>query len=407
MPPAGSSQQAVFVFKDGIFGRIGSCGSVGIPAQSHHRIVKSIKPSSTGLRIGVGLSLALLPVRCLLAATEIQSLDEFSLVSGPQNQLGSFNIVLNAGSGLSGNSAALAAFSRAANHWVSYFSDPITITIDANLASLGSGIIGSTGSVLLQASFDTIRNAMVTDAADETGNGIVGFLPTAAQFSTLLPSGFSYNGNILATKANLKALGFVGLDTTFGSSDASITFNSGFSFDYDNTDGVGAGLVDFETVATHEIGHALGFVSRVDAIDGIASGTVGVSTLDLFRFDSTSGNDPSTSAEFTSKPRDLRPAGSPVFDDISGTEYPFSTGLTQGDGRQASHWKDNLGLGVMDPTLATQEIEAISLLDLRAFDLIGYDLAPVPEPSTWAGIIAISVLGAFEWGRRRRASRQG
>lgn len=250
---------------------------------------------------------------------------------------------------------------------------------------------------------------MVTDAADEPSNGIVGSLPTASQFSTLLPSGFTYNGNIAATKANLKALGFVGLDTAFGSSDATITFNNGFSFDYDNSDGVGAGLIDFETVATHEIGHALGFVSKVDAIDGLASGTVGVSTLDLFRFDGTAGNNPSTSAEFTSKPRDLRPGGSPVFDDLSGTEYPFSTGLTTppGDGRQASHWKDNLGLGVMDPTLAAQEIEAISLLDLRAFDLIGYDLAPVPEPKTWAAIIGISALGAFEWVRRRRASRQG
>jgi hypothetical protein len=334
-------------------------------------------------------------------------LDEFSLVPGPQNHLGSFNIVLNAGTGLSGDAAALAAFNRAANHWVSYFRDPITITIDANLASLGSGILGSTGSILLQAGFDTIRNAMVTDASDEASNGIVASLPTAAQFSTLLPSGVSYNGNILATKANLKALGFTGLDTTFGTSDASITFNSGFGFDYDNSDGVGAGLIDFETVATHEIGHALGFVSRVDAIDGVAVGTTGVSTLDLFRFDSSAGNNPSTSTEFTSKPRDMRPGGSPIFDDISGIEYPFSTGLTQGDGRQASHWKDNLGLGVMDPTLATQEIVAISLLDLRAFDLIGYDLAPVPEPSTWAGILGVSALAALEWVRHRRKSRQG
>ncbi len=369
--------------------------------------MKNINPSTSVARSGLKVLLAIAPVQCWLLAAEVPSLGEFTLVSGPQSRLGSFNIVLNAGSALSGNSAALAAFTRAVNHWVSYFSDPVTINIDANLASLGSGIIGSTGSVLLQASYDTIRNAMVNDAADEASNGIVASLPTAAQFSTLLPSGFSYDGNLLATKANLKALGFVGLDTQFGNSDASITFNSGFSFDYDNSDGVGTGLVDFETVATHEIGHALGFVSRVDAIDGIASGPVGLSTLDLFRFDSTAGNNPSTSAEFTSKPRDMRPGGSPVFDDISGAEYLFSTGLTQGDGRQASHWKDNLGLGVMDPTLATQEIEAISLLDLRAFDLIGYDLVPVPEPSTYAGIIALSALGGFEWARRRRSSRQG
>ena len=175
------------------------------------------------------MCLTILPARWVLVGAEIPRLDEFSLVPGPHNQLGSFNIVLNAGSGLSGNKAALAALSRAANHWVSYFSDPININIDANLASLGSGIIGSTGSVLLQARFNTVMNAKVTDAAVEASNGIVGWLSTAA----------------------------------------------------------------------------------------------------------------------------------------------------------------------------------ISLLDLRAFDLIGYDLAPVPVSSTWAGIIGISVVGAFEWVRRRRASCEG
>ena len=347
--------------------------------------MNTIKPSSAVLLFRVGLCLAIVPARCLLGAAE------------------SFNIVLNAGSGLSGNPAALAAFSRAANRWSSYFSDPISINIDANLASLDPGIIGSTGSVLLHFSFDTVRNALVADAADETSNSIVASLPTAAQFSTLLPSGFSYNGNILATKANFKALGFGGLDTTYGSRDASITFNSGFSFDYDNSDGVGAGLVDFETVAKHEIGHALGFVSQVDAIDGAASGAVGVSTLDLFRFDSTAGNNPSSSADFTSKPRDLRPGGIQVFNDLSGTEYLFSTGLTQGDGRQASHWKDNLGLGLMDPTLTTQELVEISALDLRAFDLIGYDLAAVPEPQDFAAIVGVLLLGFA--GVRRFGSR--
>lgn|GEM_PF-4915557 len=124
--------------------------------------------------------MAFLPARCLLDAAEIPRLDEFSLVPGPHNQGGSFYIVLNAGSGSWWNRAALAAFSRAANHCVAYFSNPININIDANLAFLGSGIIGSKGSVLLQARFNTVRNAMVTDAAGEASNGIVGWLTTAA-----------------------------------------------------------------------------------------------------------------------------------------------------------------------------------------------------------------------------------
>ena len=87
--------------------------------------MKSFKPPSAVLRYRVALCLAILPGQCLLLASDIQSLDEFTLVSDPQSRLGSFNIVLNTGGGLSGNSAALAAFTRAANHWVSYFSDPI------------------------------------------------------------------------------------------------------------------------------------------------------------------------------------------------------------------------------------------------------------------------------------------
>ena len=55
---------------------------------------------------------------------------------------------------------------------------------------------------------------------------------------------------MIGTKANLKALGFQGLDAAFGVSDATMQFNSNFTFDYDNSDGVGAGLVDFETVGS-------------------------------------------------------------------------------------------------------------------------------------------------------------
>ena len=60
--------------------------------------------------------------------------------------LGSFNIVINAGAGLAGNAAALAAFNRAADQWEAWISDPITVTIVADLQNLGNpSIIGSTG----------------------------------------------------------------------------------------------------------------------------------------------------------------------------------------------------------------------------------------------------------------------
>ena len=77
----------------------------------------------------------------------------------------------------------------------------------------------------------------------------------------------------------------------------------------------------------------------------------------------------------------------------------FATGSFNGDGRQASHWKDNLGLGIMDPTLAFGEVGMITALDLLAFDVIGFD--PVPEPGI-AGLLAFG-LAALSLRRSRAA----
>lgn len=335
------------------------------------------------------------------------------------DNLGSFGITINPGAELSGNAAALAAFNRAANQWISRISDPITININANLANLGGGgVIGQTSSVLLQTDYTTLRNVMVADAADELpDDAIVAFLPTIANFSAVLPAGFSLSSTILFNKANAKALGFTGLDAAFGASDGTITFNSLFAFDYDNRDGVGAGLIDFETTAAHEIGHLLGFVSVVDTVDARlaagAPGTINLTPLDLFRFqNNVAGRDPATAAQFTTFPRYLVTGGDSITDDIT-NEYRMSTGANTGDGRQASHWKDNdlsgVLIGIMDPTLASGVSIRVGAADFRALDLIGYDIQPVapvaavPEPGSLA-LFGMGALGLVGGVRRRRGA---
>lgn len=319
-----------------------------------------------------------------------QGSETFRLREPVSYELNGFGITLNAGAALQGNPAALAAFQRAVDAWEAVIADPITITIDADLAPLAQGVLGQASSVTLVANYDLIRNQMVVDAADEIDDLVTAFLPTAANALFEVPIGFGLSGDVSATKANLKALGFTGLDNLFGATDATITFSSNFNFDFDNSDGV-VGF-DFETVAAHEIGHALGFISEVDLVDaaldaGATVSDLAPSTVDLFRFSSSGPNDPSNLAEFTAFPRSLVPGSDDSFDQITNlfggdTEIRMSTGRTQGDGEQASHFKDFLGLGLFDPTLPSGVIVPIGPNDLRTIDLIGYEITQIPEPAT-------------------------
>jgi hypothetical protein len=74
----------------------------------------------------------------------------------------------------------------------------------------------------------------------------------------------------------------------------------------------------------------------------------------------------------------------------------WSLGRNFGDGRQASHWKDNLGRGIMDPTFAPGELGIVTNLDLRAFDIMGFNSTAVPEPTSVAifgsGLILLGIV---------------
>ncbi len=85
----------------------------------------------------------------------------------------------------------------------------------------------------------------------------------------------------------------------------------------------------------------------------------------------------------------------------------FSTGAYVGDGRQASHWKDNLGLGIMDPTSSYGELLAISTNDIRAFDVIGWNRADASGVPDTASTLALLGLGlALVGSLRRRVTRR-
>ncbi len=187
-------------------------------------------------------------------------------------------------------------------------------------------------------------------------------------------------------------------------------------WDYDPSDGIAANSLDFIGVVTHEIGHSLGFLSAVDVLDEASTTSEGALftlsenvynpyLLDLYRYSNLSRSQGQGVIDFSVDTREKffsLDGGNSAVALANGvvTAATFANGRLNGDGRQASHWKDELGLGIMDPTFAAGQLGQITPLDLVGFDVIGYNLfTPVPVP----GPLPLAALpAAFAWSRRLR-----
>jgi hypothetical protein len=320
-------------------------------------------------------------------------------------------------------------FIAAGQRYSAKFSDNVTVQVTINFESLGGSILGQAGSNPFVDSYVNVRAALIADqttADDATATvsleNVVSleFLTNDPDGNLIIDADASNNNTFLdVNRANARALGLLGNGDT--GEDASISFSSDFTWDFDPTNGIAPGNFDFVGVATHEIGHALGFVSGVDIVD-LTSGNgpfapidlndfAVFSVLDLYRY---SEDSVFFGTVFLGDPiRDLA-TGEPstgVYFSLDGGLTPvslapysiFSTGDFNGDGNQASHWKDNLGIGLMDPTLGSGELGVLSSLDLLAFDVIGWDrvVAEVPEPGTLT-IFTLGILAAAGYCRRQR-----
>jgi hypothetical protein len=325
-------------------------------------------------------------------------------VSAPVNAGLIFNL------GTTGNTNADIGFQSAADFWSNIFNDNISINITTGFTALASGVLGQASSTTLDTTFGSAKNALIADKTSTDDDTMVAGLPSGSVYSRLINGTAQgaedhLQSNISAmslTNANAKAIGLLGANNA--NEDAAITFSNQFAWDFDRSDGIGFGQYDFVGVAIHEIGHAMGFVSGVDSLDLNVSNNPGVfqdsqfdiftSMLDFTRCSASSEN-AGADMDWTAGTRAKNFA---IDGNCSGNDLvtnAWSTGTNLGDGRQASHWKDNLGLGIFDPTAAPPGgLNVVSSLDIQALDVIGWDLAniiPIPEPRS----ISLFLLGGL------------
>lgn len=289
------------------------------------------------------------------------------------------NIILRATEQLDAYPEAKAAFDRAAARWEARIANPVTVYVDVDFGPtlfgqpFGSGVTGFAipdDRVSAEGAYPELRQRLLARADNPAEAALYAALPADA-----IPTDLGPTTRYQAPSALLRVLGILPAEAAPSDPAPRIGFNSVYLYDFDPSDGISDNRNDFEGIVVHELGHMLGFVSKVGDLE-LGATVHAPAVFDLFRF-----RPGITLDTFSTAPRIVSSGGEQVYF-AGGEVLALSTGRDDGsggDGRSASHWKDDRltgnPLGIMDPSVRRGVRLEIAPADLAALDILGYTLA--------------------------------
>jgi len=294
------------------------------------------------------------------------------------------------------NAAVLEAdINTAIGIYQSLYSDPMTVSIlfrysttGPNGSALSGGTLAQSNYTIYTLAYASFITALTGDKKTANDNVAVANLPAATAFPNnpirMTPSSADGRAVGLNTPGAMNSTGAVGTGGTF---DGIVTLNSSQPFQLSRVGGIASNKYDIMQSIEHEMDEVLGLGSILPSTTDF-SGNTAVRPEDLFRYSAPGTLSLSSSGSVSS------------YFSINGGASNLAP-FNQNSGGDYGDWGASatplVQLAFSSP--GTQSDVSAASPEGVALDVVGYDLQPVPEPSTLA-LLGLGVFGMFV-GRRK------